>query len=441
MLRTDGTARNHTGGPNCGIRLFFEQSDCPLSLLRLLNFTGSGWAVSGEPLSKEMRAKPAVQATLGTRVALLLIGFGSYLNLNAVQPLLPLFRLEFHASEIQVSLTVSASALAVALTAPLAGGVADRWGRKRIIVAAMLGIAVATALSATAVTLPQLIAWRFLQGIFVPGAAAVVLAYVSEEAPPDAVGRTMATYITGTILGGFAGRFLNGLIAPLWGWRAAFLLLGAATFASGVGTGWRLPPSTRFVPRRTGEGAFGALGKHLRNRQLLTAYLVGAFLLLSQVSTFTYVNFYLADPPFRLGPTALSEIFVVYLLGAAVTPTAGRLADLLGRRTALLGAVGVSAVGMLLTLLPVLAAVVLGLTLLAAGVFACQAAAQSQVGTVAGDARSSAAGLYISLFYIGGTLGSVIPGLFWSVVGWPGCVAFVLAVQLLTAAIVYLNWE
>jgi len=61
--------------------------------------------------------------------------------------------------------------------------------------------------------------------------------------------------------------------------------------------------------------------------------------------------------------------------------------------------------------------------------------------TVAGDARSSAAGLYISLFYIGGTLGSVIPGLFWSVVGWPGCVAFVLAVQLLTAAIVYLNWE
>ena len=188
-----------------------------------------------------MRAKPAVQATPGSRVALLLIGFGSYLNLNAVQPLLPLFRLEFHASEIQVSLTVSASALAVALTAPLAGVVADRWGRKRIIVAAMLGIAVATALSATALTLPQLIAWRFLQGIFVPGAAAVILAYVSEEAPADAVGRTMATYITGTILGGFAGRFLNGLIAPLWGWRTAFLLLGAATFASGIGTGWRLP--------------------------------------------------------------------------------------------------------------------------------------------------------------------------------------------------------
>ena len=396
--------------------------------------------MDGRPRTVRAPDRPAAAARPALRLALFLIGFGSYLNLNAVQPLLPLFRQVFQVSEVQASLTVAASALAVALTAPLAGIVADVLGRKRIIVTAMLGIAVATALTATAATLRQLIAWRFLQGIFVPGAAAVVLAYVGEEAPIDMVGRTMATYVTATVIGGFAGRFLNGLAAPLWGWRAAFLLLGATTFVSGIATGWRLPPSSRFVPRRAGEPAFGALLMHLRNRQLVSAYLVGAFLLLAQVSTFTYVNFYLADPPFRLGPTALSNIFWVYLLGAAVTPTAGRLVDRLGQRATVLGAIGVSALGMLTTLIPLLAAVVLGLALLAAGVFACQAAAQSHVGAVGGKARSSAAGLYISLFYLGGTLGSIVPGLFWSFTGWPGCVAFVVAVQLLTAAIVLLNW-
>ncbi len=375
------------------------------------------------------------------RVALFVIGFGSYLNLNAVQPLLPLFRQVFQASEIQASLTVSASALAVALTAPLAGVVADRLGRKRIIVASMVGVAVATTLGATAGTLLQLIGWRFLQGIFVPGVAAVAIAYVSEEAPAEAVGQAMAAYITGTVIGGFAGRFLNGLIAPYWGWRTAFVFLGATTFLSASGTGWRLPPSRQFVPQHAGAASFAALGKHLRNRQLLATFVVGALLLLAQVSTFTYVNFYLADPPFRLGPTALSMVFAVYLLGAAVTPAAGRLVDRLGDRAALLGAVGVSALGILVTLLHVLAAVVAGLALLAAGVFACQAAAQSHIGTAAGDARSSAAGLYISLFYLGGTLGSVIPGLFWHLTGWPGCVAFVLAVQLLTAGIGYRFWE
>ena len=375
------------------------------------------------------------------RVALFVIGFGSYLNLNAVQPLLPLFRRVFDASEIQVSLTVSASALAVALTAPLAVVVADRLGRKRIIVASMLGVAVATGLAATAGTLLQLIGWRFLQGVFVPGVAAVAMAYVSEEAPAKAGGQTMAAYVTGTVIGGFTGRFLNGLVAPYWGWRTAFVFLGAATFLSASGTGWRLPPSRKFVPQRAGVASFLVLGKHLRNRQLLATYVVGASVLLSQVSTFTYVNFYLADPPFRLGPTGLSMIFAVYLLGAAVTPAAGRLVDRLGDRTVLLGAVGLGGLGILSTLLPVLVAVVAGLTLLAAGAFICQAAAQSHVGTAAEDARSSTAGLYISLFYVGGTLGSVIPGLFWDLAGWPGCVAFVLAVQLLTGGIAHRYWE
>ncbi len=387
------------------------------------------------------REAMSIRASQGMRVALFVIGFGSYLNLNAVQPLLPLFRQVFDASEIQVSLTVSASALAVALTAPLAGVVADRLGRKQIIVAAMLGVALATGLAATARTLLQLIGWRFLQGVFVPGVAAVAMAYVSEEAPAEAAGRTMAAYVTGTVIGGFAGRFLNGLVAPYWGWRTAFVLLGAATFLCASGTGWRLPSSRKFVPQGAGVASFRVLGKHLRNRQLLATYAVGASVLLSQVSTFTYVNFYLADPPFRLGPTALSMIFVVYLFGAAVTPAAGRLVDRLGDRTVLLGAVGLGGLGMLVTLLPVLAAVIAGLTLLAAGAFICQAAAQSHVGTVAGDARSSAAGLYISLFYIGGTLGSVIPGLFWDLTGWLGCVAFVLAMQLLTGWIAHSYWE
>jgi MFS transporter, YNFM family, putative membrane transport protein len=387
-----------------------------------------------------LMGETAIRASRGMRIALFVIGFGSYLNLNAVQPLLPLFRRVFDASEIQVSLTVSASALAVALTAPLAGVVADRLGRKRVIVTSMLGVALATALAATARTLPQLIGWRFLQGIFVPGVAAVAMAYVSEEAPAEAAGQTMAAYVTGTVIGGFAGRFLNGLVAPYWGWRTAFVFLGAATFLSASGTGWRLPRSKKFVPQRAGIASVKTLGKHLRNRQLLATYVIGAAVLLSQVSTFTYVNFYLADPPFRLGPTALSMIFAVYLLGAAVTPAAGRLVDRLGDRTVLLGAAGLGGLGILVTLLPVLAAVIAGLSLLAAGAFICQAAAQKHVGTVAGDARSSAAGLYISLFYVGGTLGSVIPGLFWDLTGWPGCVAFVLAVHLLTAGIAHRYW-
>lgn len=376
----------------------------------------------------------------GRRVALFLVGFGAFLNLYAPQPLLPLFRSLFHASELEASLTISASVLAVALTAPLTGVVADLMGRKRVILVSMLGLALTTGAAATANSLAALIGWRFLQGVFIPGILAVAMAYVSEESPADAVGSTMATYVTGGVIGGFAGRFLAGIIAPHWEWQAGFLLLGSATLLCVLAIGWLLPSSTKFVRQRTAAASFQALGRHLRNPQLLATYAVGFNVLLTIVATFTYVNFYLADPPFRLGSTALSSIFAVYLIGAAITPGAGRMIDAIGYRRSLISAVGVSGVGMFLTLIPVLAVVIAGLALLASGVFACQAAASSQVGRAAGHARSSAAGLYLALYYLGGAVGSVAPGLVWNHLGWPGCVALVVAMQGLMAWIAYTCW-
>jgi MFS transporter, YNFM family, putative membrane transport protein len=374
----------------------------------------------------------------GNRVALFLVGFGAFLNLYAPQPLLPLFRQMFRASELQVSLTISAAVVAVVLSAPLVGFVADHYGRKSVILTAMVGLGLTTVMAATAITLPALIGWRFLQGLFIPGILAVAMAYVSEESPAKTVGATMATYVTGGVIGGFGGRFLTGLLAGSWDWHAGFLLLGGTTLGSALAVAILLPPSRHFVRQHT--AFLPMLRKHLRNPQLLTTYAVGFNVLLTNVAAFTYVNFYLADRPFHLGATALSAVFAVYLVGAAITPTAGRLIDRIGYRRALIGAVGVSGAGMLLTLIPLLSVIVTGLALLASGVFASQAAASTQVGRAAGDARSTAAGLYLTLYYLGGAIGSAVPGLIWSHLGWPGCVAFVLLMQGLMAGIAYTQW-
>ena len=105
-----------------------------------------------------------------------------------------------------------------------------------MIIASMLGLALPTALAATASNLGQLIAWRFLTGLFIPGVTAVAIAYVGEESPAELAGLTMGTYVTGMAIGGFAGRFLTGLFATWWRWRVAFLCLGAITFAAALTT-------------------------------------------------------------------------------------------------------------------------------------------------------------------------------------------------------------
>lgn len=370
-------------------------------------------------------------------LSLFIAGFATFLNLYATQPLLPEFRQLFAASELMVSLTVSGSVLAVALTAPLLGMIADALGRKRVIIAAMLGLAVMTTLAATASNLSQLILWRFLQGVFVPGVIAVAMAYISEEVPSHIVGSTMSIYITGAVVGGFSGRFLTGLIAHQWGWRVPFVALGALTLAGALVT-WRfLPRAKKFVRQSDRAASLRSVRMHLANYQLLATCAVGFSVLFCMVAAFTYVNFYLADEPFNLGPAALGFIFSVYLIGAAITPAAGRLLDRVGYRKAIMAAAGIIAAGMLLTLIRSVPVIVVGLTLGATGVFICQAAASSNVGKAARSARSSAAGIYVSLYYFGGCMGSILPGFFWKQAGWPGCVAIIIGMQLLTVLIAF----
>jgi len=59
----------------------------------------------------------------------------------------------------------------------------------------------------------------------------------------------------------------------------------------------------------------------------------------------------------------------------------------------------------------------------------------THVGKAARNCRSSAAGLYVALYYLGGCMGSILPGFLWKQAGWPGCVAVITAMQFLTVMI------
>jgi predicted MFS family arabinose efflux permease len=366
-------------------------------------------------------------------------GFCAFLALFAPQPLLPMLAKEFHASAAVVSLVVTASTVAVALTAPLAGLVSDRLGRKRVIVPAAFLLAAPTALAATSQSLNALLFWRFLQGAFTPGIFAVAIAYVNEEWETK-TGAAVAAYITGTVLGGFAGRVVAGVVAAHWSWRWSFIVLGALNAAGAIAI-WRwLPPGGRFVRTHRAAGLGHAL-QHFRNPRLLATYAVGFCVMFTLLATFTYINFYLAAPPFGLSAQALAMLFVVYLVGAVITPIAGRAIDRLGHRFSLVFAFSTGILGVCLTLVHNLPLVMGGLAICCTGVFIANSAGSSYVGVVAREARAAAVGLYVTFYYAGGSFGSAVTGRFWSRGGWPSCVGLIVSVQALTILLALLFWK
>jgi MFS transporter, YNFM family, putative membrane transport protein len=375
-----------------------------------------------------------------------LCGVCAFLELYCTQPLLPLLTRLFHASKTAAGMTVSAATLGVAFSAPVFGALTERLPRKRVIVASLVGVSVPTLLAATSGSLAQLVFWRFLEGITLPGVFAVVVTYIGEEWPADRVALIMSFYVSGTALGGFSGRLIGGILAEAFNWRVSFLALGVASLLGAAAVAAWLPHGRRRHAHSPEPGPrlpFPYQVQELfRSRQLVATFAVGANVLFSLVAVFTWITFHLAAPPFLLSTAALSSLFFVYLVGLVATPAAGFLITRVGLRAGVAGAICCSMLGVLLTLAPSLPVVILGLTLVSSGTFIAQTATQTFLRVASPpEARVTSAGLYLTFYYLGGTAAGVLPGAFWALGRWPACVAFIAAMQAGALAVALTGWR
>ncbi len=390
--------------------------------------------VQWQGMAKARRRAPSQPIWLATTApgrshiwAVGLAGFCSFLDVYVTQPILPHLANIFFASPAAAGLTISAVTLAMAISAPLIGVLADRIGRKRLIVAALLLLAAPTWLAAGAPNLAALVHWRFAQGLLVPGAFVVTIAYVTEEwSDRHTAAFAMGIYVAGTVLGGVSGRVIAAMVTDVAGWRTAFSVLAGLTLLCALAVWRMLPPAQRFLRQDDLGAAARAAAGHAVNPRLLATFAIGFNLLFMLVAMFSYVSFHLAAAPFRLGPTALGLVYLAYLPSLAVIPSAGAWTGRTGHRRALRLALLAVGAGAALTLLPDLPAVMAGLAISSGGLFIAQTAATSYLGVEAVTARSSAAGLYASVYYVGGSLGGVLPGLLWRRFHWTGCVVLVL---------------
>jgi MFS family permease len=174
----------------------------------------------------------------------------------------------------------------------------------------------------------------------------------------------------------------------------------------------------------------------------VATYAVGFDVLFSLVAVFTWITFHLSAAPYNLSTTAISSLFFVYLVGFVVTPSAGYIITRVGLRTGISGAIVCGMVGVLITLAPSLPIIILGLALVSTGTFIAQTATQSHLRVAApAEARVTAAGVYLTCYYVGGTAAGVVPGVFWALGKWPACVAFILAMQAVALAIALVGWR
>ena len=119
------------------------------------------------------------------------------------------------------------------LAAPLWGVLGDRYGRKMMVLRAMLGIGVTNMLSAAVGNAGQLVALRAVQG-GVSGFVAAGNALVTATIPPDRMGAALGLLQTSLTGGGIIGPLVGGALADLVGHRAVFVITGAMCWIAAV---------------------------------------------------------------------------------------------------------------------------------------------------------------------------------------------------------------
>ncbi|HVJ35907.1 MAG TPA: MFS transporter [Terriglobia bacterium] len=390
-------------------------------------------APTDEPSTRLQAGTPAFRRTAR---AMFVGGFATFALLYGMQPLMPMFSVEFNLMPAAASGVISAATGAMAVALIPASLLADRFGRKIVMNAALALAALLTLAAAMAGSFQQLVILRGLMGLALAGLPAVAMAYLSEEIDPQSLGRSMGLYIAGNGLGGLSGRLLLAVLTEWTSWRVAVTTLGVLGLVAAIEFSRSLPASRHFRPIELSLRELWSDAKaHFSDGGLPWLFLTGFLLMGCFVSVYNYLGYRLAESPFDLSPSQIGLVFTLYLVGMVGSAWGGKLADRIGRRNVLWMMVAVMAVGLLLTLAPSLVVIVLGVACLTFGFFGGHSVASSWIGRRALRARALASAIYLCCYYLGSSGIGSTSGLMWSFDGWNGVVALLAVVMLVLAAV------
>ncbi|AZM37319.1 MFS transporter [Acinetobacter sp. WCHA39] len=353
--------------------------------------------------------------------SLFFAGFASFSSLYSVQPMMPIFAKFFQVTPTHSSFPLSFSTVALAIGLLFTGFISDRFGRKPIMVFALFLVSVLLLVSASFPIWEIFLTTRIFIGLAVSGVAAVAMTYIGEEIAQKDIGFAMGLYISGTAIGGMGGRLIAGVLVDFISWQSATYIIGFINLVIACLFYLLLPKSQHFKPFPFRFSRFkAAFEQNLKDSKLRILFAQGFILMGCLVTVFNYISYHLLEAPFHLSQTWIGLISIAYLAGIYSSPKAARWGYQYGRAKVLPFLLFSMMVGLFITLIPSLWAILLGLTIFTFSFFAAHSTASSWVSVQAVQYRAVASSLYLFCYYIGSSLLGSSGGLVWENFGWIG---------------------
>lgn len=273
--------------------------------------------------------------------------FINMLGVGIISPNLPLYAKSFGVSAAMVGLLISSFGIArIPVNVP-AGAIAERFGRKPLLVGGPLVIALAAMLTGVAGSFGQMVIFRLLQGMGSALQVTAAMIVMADISTPRDRGRSMSFYQGALLLGTSVGPIIGGFVGEHFGLRTPFFVYAALAFCAALWA-WLQVPETRGMASaqrtetpstpRQGQGGvtWKAISRLLLNRNFVLISLVTLTIFFTRTGSQNTVLPLLGNQRLGLGPAKLGYAFTLIAVVNLITINfSGVVCDRYGRKTAI----------------------------------------------------------------------------------------------------------
>jgi len=363
------------------------------------------------------------------RAGLPIIVFTTILSFSALyapQPLLPILARQLSIDLPGASLLMTVVFIPLSLAPLFYGLLLGSITPKRMLQIAVPLLALAQLPFLFSDSFGVLLVTRLTQGLMIPAILTALMTFTAQGA--GELQRSMSVYIASTITGGFAGRAVSGAMASWFGWRAPFLFLALSLLLAFFCL-FKLPDRgeiklLRPDPRR--------LLQLLAEPQLRTLYLVVFCFFCVFAAVMNFIPFRLTELQGAASELRIGLIYSGYMCGVATALGSAQICRKLGGEIPAirygLMVYAVALLGFFSGHVPLLFALMF---LFCGAMFLVHSTCSSYLNKIGGSDKGMVNGLYVSSYYLGGMIGSYVPGLVYKSFGWG---TFLLTLALIVVA-------
>ncbi len=280
-----------------------------------------------------------------------------------------------------------------------------------------------------------LLSLRAAQGLVIPALLTSLMSYISYTCDKEKIQQSIAAYIAATIMGGFLGRLLSGVLTEYFGWRLFFFILGIVFLFVYFG----LNKLQDHIKAEYVKPCPGILAAIIRQKQFFWIFLCifGVFFVFGAVMNF--LPFQIMNMKPEYGGAGIGILYIGYSIGIYVSISNKKIRSMFDHETSAIGTgLAIYFVGTAIFLVENYGVIFFGMFVFCGGMFMTHSLLSGYLNSLGQEQKAIANGLYISFYYMGGACGSMIPNLILGTYSWQVFVYCLLGVLVFCC---FCNWR